>query len=134
MPLRIASSVAQHGVAASLWATREYSVLPSWVAGAGIKGATTTTTPRRRKFGLLSGPAALVWLATLVGVSSVAWLIYNHTANVLPKPVSEDAAGKDGFSEERALRHVKFLTDLGPRPVGSSALHHGVQVIPSLWV
>jgi len=132
MALRIASSVAQHAVAASLWATREYSVLPSWVAGAGIKGA-TTTSPRRRKFGLLSG-AALVWLATLVGVSSVAWLIYNHTANVLPKPVSEDAAGKDGFSEERALRHVKFLADLGPRPIGSSALRHGVQVIPSLWV
>jgi hypothetical protein len=48
--------------------------------------------------------------------------------------VSEDAAGKDGFSEERALRHVKFLTDLGPRPVSSSALHQGVQVIPSLWL
>jgi hypothetical protein len=133
MPLRIASSVAQHGVAASLWATREYNILPSWVAGAGIKGATTTTTPRRRKFGLQSG-AALVWLATLVGVSSVAWLIYYHTANVLPTPVSEDAAGKDGFSEERALRHVKCLTDLGPRPVGSIALQRGVQVIPSLWV
>jgi hypothetical protein len=132
MPVRIASSVVQHGVAASLWATREYSILPSWVAGAGIKGA-TTTTPRRRKFGLLSG-AALVWLATLVGALSVAWLIYYHTANVLPTPVSEDAAGKDGFSEERALRHVKFLTDLGPRPVSSSALHQGVQVIPSLWL
>jgi hypothetical protein len=136
MPLRIASSVAQHGVDASLWATREYSVLPSWVAGAGIKGATITTTisPRRRKFGLLSSGAALVWLATLVGVLSVAWLIYYHTANVLPKAVSEDAAGKDGFSEELALRHVKFLTDLGPRPVSSSALHHAVQVILSLWL
>ncbi len=141
MALRIARSVAKHGVAASLWATREYSVLPSWVAAeAGIKGATTTTTTttsprRRRKFGLLVNGAALVWLATLVGVSSVAWLIYNHTANVLPTPVSEDAAGKDGFSEERALRHVKFLTDLGPRPVASTALHQAVQVIiPSLWV
>jgi hypothetical protein len=72
--------------------------------------------------------AALDWLAMLVGVTYVAWILYYYTADVLPKPLSEAVAGKRGFSEERAYRHVRKLSELGPHPVGSDALQRGVQV------
>jgi hypothetical protein len=72
--------------------------------------------------------AALDWLAMLVGVTYVAWLVYYYTADVLPNPLSEAVAGKRGFSEERAYRHVRKLSELGPHPVGSDALQRGVQV------
>jgi hypothetical protein len=60
-------------------------------------------------------------LAMLFGVTY-------YTADVLPNPLSEAAAGKRGFSEERAYRHVRKLSELGPHPVGSDALQRGVQV------
>jgi hypothetical protein len=76
--------------------------------------------------------AALDWLAMLVVVTYVAWIVYYYTADVLPNPLSEAVAGKRGFSEERAYRHVRKLSELGPHPVGSDALQRGVQVSISL--
>jgi hypothetical protein len=72
--------------------------------------------------------AALDWLAMLVGVTYVAWIVNYYTGDVLPNPLSEAVAGKRGFSEERAYRHVRKLSELGPHPVGSDALQRGVQV------
>ncbi|KAJ8506521.1 hypothetical protein OPV22_007407 [Ensete ventricosum] len=43
-----------------------------------------------------------------------------------PRPQEQ---GKRGFSEVSALEHVKYLTKLGPHPVGSDALELAVQYV-----
>jgi hypothetical protein len=46
-------------------------------------------------------------------------------------PLDAEQAGKRGFSEALALKHVKYLTGLGPHPVGSDPLDHAIQVVHS---
>lgn len=47
----------------------------------------------------------------------------------MPPPLTADQAGKRGFSEFEAIKHVKALTELGPHPVGSDALDRALQVV-----
>lgn len=46
-------------------------------------------------------------------------------------PLNAEQAGKRGFSEGSAMEHVKYLTRLGPHPVGSDALDLAVQYVLS---
>lgn len=67
----------------------------------------------------------------LVALVFGMWLLFRFQMNALPSPVSERGAGIRGFSEERAYRHVKALTSLGPHPLGSDALNLAIQVCDS---
>ena len=74
--------------------------------------------------------SAFVWLALFVLLVNGSWAVYRHQYESLPPPLSTEQAGKRGFSEVSAMEHVKYLTSLGPHPVGSDALNAGLQV----WV
>uniref|UniRef100_A0A453CHA3 Uncharacterized protein n=1 Tax=Aegilops tauschii subsp. strangulata TaxID=200361 RepID=A0A453CHA3_AEGTS len=56
-----------------------------------------------------------------------SWSVYRMQFANLPLPLGAEQAGKRGFSEASALKHVKYLTGLGPHPVGSDALDLAVQ-------
>ena len=75
------------------------------------------------------GKAAAGWLSMVTTLLFVMWLLYRFQMEVLPPPMSENVAGVRGFSEERAYRHVKALSSLGPHPLRSKALEHAVQVL-----
>lgn len=81
-----------------------------------------------KKSSISGGRAAAQWLSMLGSLMFIMWLLCRYQTEVLPWPVSEKAAGVRGFSEQRALRHVKALTAFGPHPVGSQPLHNAVQV------
>lgn len=57
-----------------------------------------------------------------------SWSVYRTQFGNLPLPLDADQAGKRGFSEISSLEHVKYLTSLGPHPVGSDSLDLAVQV------
>lgn len=46
----------------------------------------------------------------------------------MPAPLAAHHAGKRGFSEVEAIKHVHALTKFGPHPVGSKALGDALQV------
>uniref|UniRef100_A0A2N9F291 Vacuolar membrane protease n=1 Tax=Fagus sylvatica TaxID=28930 RepID=A0A2N9F291_FAGSY len=52
-----------------------------------------------------------------------------HQFQNLPAPLTAAQAGKRGFSEIEALKHVNALTEFGPHPVGSDALELAVQYV-----
>uniref|UniRef100_A0A3B6DK81 Vacuolar membrane protease n=1 Tax=Triticum aestivum TaxID=4565 RepID=A0A3B6DK81_WHEAT len=58
-----------------------------------------------------------------------SWSVYRMQFANLPLPLGAEQAGKRGFSEASALKHVKYLTGLGPHPVGSDALDLAVQYV-----
>ncbi|KAF7002706.1 hypothetical protein CFC21_018151 [Triticum aestivum] len=58
-----------------------------------------------------------------------SWSVYRMQFASLPLPLGAEQAGKRGFSEASALKHVKYLTSLGPHPVGSDALDLAVQYV-----
>lgn len=74
--------------------------------------------------------SAFVWLALFVLLINGSWAVYRFQYESLPPPLDAKQAGKRGFSEVSAMEHVKYLTSLGPHPVGSDALDAGLQV----WV
>ncbi|KAJ7560996.1 hypothetical protein O6H91_03G009900 [Diphasiastrum complanatum] len=73
--------------------------------------------------------AALNWTALLLAFMNAFWLAYHYQAVRLPAPVSAVEAGRRGFSEQRAFRHVRALTNFGPHPVGSSSLDLAVEYV-----
>jgi len=75
--------------------------------------------------------AALNWAALLFVLINSSWLVYHFQYERLPWPQTPDQAGKRGFSEVRAIGHVKALTKLGPHPVGSDALDQAVKYVLS---
>lgn len=75
--------------------------------------------------------AALNWAALLFVLINSSWLVYHFQYERLPRPLTPDQAGKRGFSEIRAIGHVKALTTLGPHPVGSDALDQAVKYVLS---
>lgn len=77
-------------------------------------------TPRR---------SAYVILALFVLVIYGCWAIHFYQFENLPLPLSADLAGKRGFSEAEAMKHVKALSELGPHPLGSDSLEHAVQYV-----
>lgn len=88
---------------------------------------------KKKKMPTSRGRAAANWLSMLVSLMFGMWWLSRYQTELLPPPVSERAAGIRGFSEERAYRHVKALTSLGPHPVGSDALNRAIQVHLSFW-
>lgn len=72
----------------------------------------------------------LVCLTLFVAIIYGSWTVYRYQFESLPLPLTAEQAGKRGFSEVEALKHVKALTELGPHSVGSDALHLALQVWP----
>ncbi|XP_019198437.1 PREDICTED: endoplasmic reticulum metallopeptidase 1-like [Ipomoea nil] len=57
------------------------------------------------------------------------WLVFYSQFKVLPEPLSAEEAGETGFSEVAAMNHVKALSQLGPHPLGSTALDTALQYV-----
>ncbi|XP_052730912.1 uncharacterized protein LOC108326028 isoform X2 [Vigna angularis] len=88
--------------------------------GAESRTAVHIGNPRRSSF---------VWLALLLIIIYCCSSIYHYQFQSMPVPLTADEAGKRGFSEIEAFKHVKALTEVGPHPVGSEALHLAVQYV-----
>lgn len=83
---------------------------------------------------LVVGRSGFLWLALLVLMLNGSWAVYHFQYESLPRPLNAAQAGKRGFSEASAMEHVKYLTALGPHPVGSDALETAVQVSTTFLV
>jgi hypothetical protein len=62
-----------------------------------------------------------------------SWGVYHYQFESLPVPLTADQAGKRGFAEFSALKHVKALTQLGPHPLGFDAITLAQQVLTSYF-
>ncbi|XP_059457062.1 uncharacterized protein LOC132186951 isoform X1 [Corylus avellana] len=71
----------------------------------------------------------LVWLTLFALITYSSWAVYQYQYENLPPPLTAEQAGKRGFSEVEAMKHVKALTQLGPHPVGSDALDLALQYV-----
>ena len=72
--------------------------------------------------------SARLWLALFVLLANFSWAVHYYQYDNLPAPLSADHAGKRGFSEVEAIKHVRALTQIGPHAIGSDALDNAVQV------
>lgn len=72
--------------------------------------------------------SGFVWLTLFVVIVYSSWTVHYYQFESLPVPLTAVQAGKRGFSEVEAMKHVKGLTELGPHPVGSDALDLALQV------
>lgn len=72
--------------------------------------------------------SALVWLALFVVIIYFSWAVHYYQFDNMPAPLGADHAGKRGFSEVEAIRHVRALTQVGPHSIGSDALDDALQV------
>ncbi|KAK7279652.1 hypothetical protein RJT34_24708 [Clitoria ternatea] len=88
--------------------------------GAEIRTTVDVGNPRRSSF---------VLLALLLIISYSSSSIYHYQFQNMPVPVTLEQAGGRGFSEIQAFNHVKALTQVGPHPVGSEALHLALQYV-----
>ncbi|KAM3298938.1 hypothetical protein ACQJBY_040436 [Aegilops geniculata] len=73
--------------------------------------------------------SAYLLLGLLIVFLHGSWSVYRMQFANLPLPLDAEQAGKRGFSEASALKHVKYLTGLGPHPVGSDSLDLAVQYV-----
>lgn len=69
------------------------------------------------------------WFSVLILLVYSSWAVYNHQHGNLPRPLTATQAGKRGFSEIQAMKHVSALTQFGPHPVSSHALVHALEVL-----
>ncbi|CAO2839785.1 unnamed protein product [Amaranthus hypochondriacus] len=69
----------------------------------------------------------MLTVCALIAYCTLSLYQYQHEA--LPVPLSPEHAGKRGFSEIEAMKHVKALAKLGPHPVGSDALERALQYV-----
>ncbi|CAL5030978.1 unnamed protein product [Urochloa decumbens] len=72
---------------------------------------------------------AYLLLGLLIVFLHGSWSVYQIQFGNLPLPLDAKQAGKRGFSEASALEHVKYLTSLGPHPVGSDSLDLAIQYV-----
>ncbi|XP_050210391.1 uncharacterized protein LOC126660769 [Mercurialis annua] len=94
----------------------------------------TSTEQPISSTGLISGSntrrrSKSVWLILFSLLIYSSWGVYNYQFQNLPVPLTLEQAGKRGFSEVEALKHVRALTQLGPHPVGSTALDSALQYV-----
>ncbi|XP_072988907.1 uncharacterized protein [Typha latifolia] len=73
--------------------------------------------------------SAFLWLALFLLLLNGSWAVYHIQFESLPLPLNAEQAGKRGFSEASAMEHVKYLTGLGPHPVGSDNLDLAVKYV-----
>lgn len=72
--------------------------------------------------------STFLWFTLLVLFIYGARAAYHLQSESLPVPLTAEQAGKRGFSEASAMKHVKYLASLGPHPVGSDPLDLAIQV------
>lgn len=72
--------------------------------------------------------SSIAWLALFFVIAYSCSAIHQYQFQNMPLPLTAEQAGKRGFSEIEAFGHVKALTEVGPHPVGSEALHQALQV------
>ncbi|GAB4854943.1 hypothetical protein Ancab_023532 [Ancistrocladus abbreviatus] len=77
-------------------------------------------TPKRSSYVILT-------MFALMFYSS--WSVYHYQYQSLPMPLTAEQAGKRGFSEIEAVKHVKTLTEFGPHSVGSDTLDLALQYV-----
>uniref|UniRef100_A0A1J3GK22 Vacuolar membrane protease n=1 Tax=Noccaea caerulescens TaxID=107243 RepID=A0A1J3GK22_NOCCA len=70
-----------------------------------------------------------VMFSVLILTTYFSWAVYNYQHGNLPLPLTPQQAGKRGFSEVEAMKHVKALTQFGPHPVSSDALVHALEYV-----
>lgn len=95
------------------------------------KSTTTTTNGAEARTTVHVGNSRrspFVWLALFLIITYCCLAIYNYQFQNMPVPLTAEQAGKRGFSETEAFKHVKALTEVGPHPVGSEALNQALQV------
>ncbi|KAK3017384.1 hypothetical protein RJ639_006319 [Escallonia herrerae] len=86
----------------------------------GLQNHDSSRSPKRSGYAIL---------ALLVLIINGSWAVHHYQFENMPEPLSAEQAGKRGFSEEKAMKHVKALTELGPHPVGSDALDVALQYV-----
>ncbi|KAG5239711.1 endoplasmic reticulum metallopeptidase [Salix suchowensis] len=70
-----------------------------------------------------------VWIILSTVIIYSCYSVHYYQFENLPSPLTADQAGKRGFSEFQAIKHVKALTDFGPHPVGSDSLDLALQYV-----
>ncbi|CAA7057570.1 unnamed protein product [Microthlaspi erraticum] len=70
-----------------------------------------------------------VMFSVLILITYFSWAVYNYQHGNLPRPLTAQQAGKRGFSEIQAMKHIKALTQFGPHPVSSDALVHALEYV-----
>ncbi|GAB4854946.1 hypothetical protein Ancab_023535, partial [Ancistrocladus abbreviatus] len=75
-------------------------------------------TPKRSSYVILAMFALMLYSS---------WSVYHYQYQRLPMPLTAEQAGKRGFSEIEAVKHVKTSTEFGPHSVGFDALDLAVQ-------
>ncbi|GAY57347.1 hypothetical protein CUMW_178710 [Citrus unshiu] len=73
--------------------------------------------------------SGLAWTVAFAAFVYATYGVYYYQYEHMPPPLTADQAGKRGFSEFEAIKHVKALTELGPHPVGSDALDRALQYV-----
>ncbi|KAI4351377.1 hypothetical protein L6164_005747 [Bauhinia variegata] len=73
--------------------------------------------------------SSFVWLTLFLIITYCCSSIYRYQFENLPLPLTAQEAGKRGFSEIEAIKHVKALTQLGPHYVGSELLDLALQYV-----
>ncbi|KAL5716950.1 hypothetical protein ACHQM5_010049 [Ranunculus cassubicifolius] len=70
-----------------------------------------------------------VILSLIAVIGNCCWAVHRYQFDSLPSPSTVEQAGKRGFSEHAAIQHVKALTQFGPHPLASNALHHALKYV-----
>lgn len=70
-----------------------------------------------------------VWIILSAVIIYSCYSVHYYQFENLPSPLTAEQAGKRGFSEIQAIKHVKALTDFGPHPVGSESLDLALQYV-----
>ncbi|KAH9768338.1 peptidase M28 domain-containing protein [Citrus sinensis] len=71
--------------------------------------------------------SGLVWTVVFATLICASYGVYYYQYEHMPPPLTAEQAGRRGFSELEAMKHVKALTQLGPHAVGSDALDRALQ-------
>ncbi|KDP44365.1 hypothetical protein JCGZ_20045 [Jatropha curcas] len=93
-------------------------------SNSNVADASGSITGRRS-----SRRSGFVWLILFGVLVYSSWAVYYYQFESLPSPLTAGQAGKRGFSEVEAMKHVRALTQLGPHPVGSDALDLALQYV-----
>ncbi|KAB2047125.1 hypothetical protein E1A91_A13G023600v1 [Gossypium mustelinum] len=73
--------------------------------------------------------SGFTWLTLFAVIVYSSWAVYQYQYENLPVPLTAEQAGKRGFSEVAAMKHVKALTELGPHTIGSDAIELALQYV-----
>lgn len=110
--------------------SEELNVDDSDKTGSSSKAEEASEAKAEAMPGLPSANRSSYAILTLFGlIIYTSWSVYHYQFEVLPVPLSAEQAGKRGFSELEAIKHVKALAELGPHSVGSDALDLALEYV-----